>query len=143
MASEPQPAAVRQHRWLAIGASHHPEEVAAWVESPQAAWQVVTEEGPEADRRVYTARLEEREDLPYWAYALAKAFLDDVGEWPLFGFMTEAALADYEDHGDPERAVDEILATVHPVWPEVRVRSIGRDGPEQAPRSGAGAGRHP
>lgn len=115
----------RRQRWLGLTLDMPPEEIAAWVDGPDARWSVVTEEGegPSLERR--TAFVSAREELPYWAFALAKSYLDDVGEWPLFGFAAEAALADYEEHQDPVRAVHEILASVLPVWPDVRVVFVG------------------
>lgn len=118
----------RRQRWLGQTAEKTPEEIAAWVEGPTARWSVVTEEGegPALQRR--TAFLNTSEELPYWAYVLAKSYLDDVGEWPLSGFAAETALAEFEEHRDPVRAVHEILASVLPVWPDVRVVFVGEVG---------------
>ncbi|GAB0057506.1 hypothetical protein SIID45300_01835 [Candidatus Magnetaquicoccaceae bacterium FCR-1] len=123
----PLPPSGRLHRWLALAAEHPPEWLAAVVESPTAKWVVVSEDGPEADRQRYVAYLNDLDDLPYWAFALAKGYLDDVGEWPLFGLPVEEALNALEEHGDPLRAVREILAGIKPVWPDFRVMHVGRE----------------
>ncbi|MBF0175739.1 MAG: hypothetical protein HQL63_02650 [Magnetococcales bacterium] len=117
----------RHQRWLAIGRDHPPEWLAAYVESPAARWVVSLEDGPDNDRRPYAAYLNDPQDLPHWAYALAKAYLDDVGEWPLFGIRAELALAEFSEHNDISRAVREILAAIHPVWPDVTIRHIGEE----------------
>lgn len=119
------PAVARQQRWLGIGKEQPPEDLAAHVESPQARWTVITEDGPEIKRLRRAAYLEDPLDLPYWAYALAKAYLDDVEEWPLFGLKADLGLEKYHtDHQDPIQAVHEILEAVTPVWPEFTVIDI-------------------
>lgn len=117
----------RQHRWLAISRTMPPEQFAAFVESPQARWTIITETGGLHDRVRLTAYLNESEDLPFWAFALAKSYLDDVGEWPLFGMETEHTLSLWEEHKDPARAVQEILASVKPVWPDLKVLYTGEE----------------
>ncbi|MBF0461593.1 MAG: hypothetical protein HQL87_09370 [Magnetococcales bacterium] len=117
----------RQIRWLAIARTRPPEQLAALVASPQARWTVVTETGGLSDKVRRTAYLDTLEDLPFWAFALAKSYLDDVGEWPLFGMATEQALSLWEEHLDPIRAVREILASVHPVWPDLAVVYVGEE----------------
>ena len=117
----------RQIRWLAVARSCPPEQLAAMVASPQARWTVVTETGGAADKVRRTAYLNSLEDLPFWAFALAKSYLDDVGEWPLFGMATEQALSRWEEHLDPLRAVRELLASVHPVWPDLEVVYVGEE----------------
>ncbi|MEO5345788.1 MAG: hypothetical protein H7834_05340 [Magnetococcus sp. YQC-9] len=123
----PLPASGRLHRWLALAEDHPPEWLANHMESPAARWVVVSEDGPAEARERYVAYLEDQEDLPFWAFALAKGFLDDVGEWPLFGMPIEEALNALEEHGDPERAVHEILAGIKPVWPDFRLIHVGRE----------------
>lgn len=115
----------RRARWLGQTAGLPPEDIAAWNDPEGVGWSVVTEEGEGEFLERRTAGVATGEDLPFWAFALAKSYLDDVGEWPLFGFKAEVALADYEDHRDPVRAVHEILASVLPVWPDVRVVFVG------------------
>ena len=117
----------RQIRWLAIGRMLPPEQLAAIVASPQACWTVITETGGAADNVRRTAYLNRADDLPFWAFALAKGYLDDVGEWPLFGLATEQALSLWEEHLDPVRAVQEILASVKPVWPDLEVIYAGEE----------------
>ncbi len=117
----------RRARWLAIGGTLPPEQLAAWVESPQARWAVITETGGPADTTRLTAYLNSPDDWPFWSFALAKSYLDDVGEWPLFGMATEQALEEWEEHRDPGRAVREILASVQPVWPDLRVVYVGQE----------------
>ncbi|MEO5340162.1 MAG: hypothetical protein H7837_06550 [Magnetococcus sp. MYC-9] len=117
--------AERLARWLAMAHPMPPEQLAAMVESPQAAWMVVTESGGPHDKVRYTACLDNREDLPCWAFALAKSYLDDVGEWPLSGMATELAFHAWEDHQDPIRGVREILASIQPVWPDMEVVYAG------------------
>nr|CRH05871.1 conserved protein of unknown function [Candidatus Magnetococcus massalia] len=116
--------------WLHRCEGMPPEQVAAWQEPPPARWQVVIEDGPQLKRQRYIAQLAQQEDLPFWAYALAKAYLDDVGEWPLFGFQADHALTLFEDHGDTERAVRDVMAAIKGVWPDVEVIFIGQDHPE-------------
>ncbi|MBF0272167.1 MAG: hypothetical protein HQL98_08910 [Magnetococcales bacterium] len=123
----PLPASGRRHRWLALASQHPPEWLAAFLESPSARWVVVTEDGPAEDRQRYVAYLEEAADLPYWAFALAKGYLDDVGEWPLFGLPVEEALNALDDHADPIRGVREILAGIQPVWPDFKVIHVGEE----------------
>ncbi|MBF0127103.1 MAG: hypothetical protein HQM02_07815 [Magnetococcales bacterium] len=117
----------RLQRWLAIGKETPPERLAAYLESPAARWAVITENGPEEDRQRLTAYLLDPRDLPYWAFALAKSYLDDVGEWPLCGMFVEQALSNLEDHGDPIRGVREILAQVKPVWSDLEVLFVGEE----------------
>ena len=122
------PQFVESHqRWLAIGKTMPPEQLAAIVESPQAPWAVTTVTGGEYDRTRLTAYLNQAEQLPFWAFALAKSYLDDVGEWPLFGMHTELAFHTWQDHQDPIRAVHEILASVKPVWPDLEVLYAGKE----------------
>ncbi|MBF0613641.1 MAG: hypothetical protein G8237_00820 [Magnetococcales bacterium] len=121
------PPSGRLHRWLALGREHPPEWLAAIMESPQARWVVVTEDGPQEDRQRYVAYLEDRADLPCWAFALAKSFLDDIGEWPLYRLPIEEAMLASEEHGDPIRAVWEILAGVKPIWPDFQVIHVGAE----------------
>lgn len=113
----------RRCRWLALADQHPPEWLASYVSSGQASCVVVTEHGGGGEPCM--ACLESMEDLPYWAFALAKSYLDDVGEWPLLGMSVEYALLDYESHGDPERALEEIMATIQSVWCDVAVRFVG------------------
>lgn len=115
----------RYQRWLALGKDQPPEWLASYIESPTAHWAIVTENGPKEDRQRLTAYLQDPQDLPYWAFALAKSYLDDVGEWPLFGMLVEAALHSLEDHADPLRSVREILAQVKPVWSDLDVVYLG------------------
>ena len=117
----------RQQRWLGIAKTMPPEELAAFVESGHPRWVVITETGGLLDRIRRTAYLNSSQDLPYWAFALAKSFLDDVGEWPLFGLQTELAFDDWEEHQDPIRAVREILASVKPVWSDLDVLYVGEE----------------
>ncbi|MGN7610636.1 hypothetical protein ACQZV8_00970 [Magnetococcales bacterium HHB-1] len=119
----------RYYQWLGRTKKEPPEEIASWIASSSAHWSVIIEAGPKLNRQRYTAYLEEPEDLPYWAFMVAKSFLNDVGEWPLFGMHTELALQNYEEaeEQDPERAVYEIIATIHPVWPDVTVLFVGRE----------------
>ncbi|MBF0143308.1 MAG: hypothetical protein HQL57_11200 [Magnetococcales bacterium] len=124
--SEPPPEARRQ-RWLSLAKANPPEWLAAFVESPRARWVVVTEEGSGRHLVRRSAYLLDIEDLPYWAFALAKCYLDDVGEWPLFGMQAEAALQDFADHQDPLLAVPRILAAIKPVWPDVVVTFVGEE----------------
>ncbi|MBF0426087.1 MAG: hypothetical protein HQL66_09765 [Magnetococcales bacterium] len=123
----PTPWEERHQRWLAIGREHPPEQLAAYVAAPGARWAVSLADGTDDARKVYTAYLEEQAELPFWAFALAKAYLDDVGEWPLFGPRAEVALAEYLDHGDVVRAVRAIIAAIHPVWPDVTILHIGEE----------------
>jgi hypothetical protein len=121
------PPSGRRYRWLTLAKEHPPEWLANHLESPSARWAVVTEDGPREDRQRYVAYLEDREDLPYWAFALAKGYLDDVGEWPLFGLMIEESLSALEEHADPIRCVREILAGIQPVWPDFAVIHVGEE----------------
>lgn len=116
----------RLARWMAQTIGQPPETLANHIASPTASWVVVTTDGPEIDPQRHTAYLDEEADLPCWAYVLAKSFLDDVGEWPVFGMAADNALANWEDHQDASRAVREILATVQPVWPEVTMLYVGK-----------------
>ncbi len=116
----------RQHRWQALAKNNPPEWLAAYVESSNARWAAVTETGTN-NRIKLTAYLEDPADLPYWAFALAKSYLDDVGEWPIWGIKTEMALSELETHKDPLRAVREILETVKPVWSDLDVMFVGEE----------------
>lgn len=127
MAQDHLPPEARLHKWLGIGSQLPPEALAAHVEADTAHWVVVTEEGPPADRRRHTAYLLDGEDLPFWAFALAKSWLDDVGEWPLYGMHAEDALEAYIEHGNVERAVREIVAAITPVWPDVEILYVGEE----------------
>jgi hypothetical protein len=111
-------------RWLAVGRTLAPEGLAALRQVEGSGWRVVTASGDALSRTERVACLQEQADLPFWAFALAKSYLDDVGEWPLFGMATEQALAAYEEHHDALRAVQELLATVQPVWPDVQLVQI-------------------
>lgn len=115
----------RHYRWLALAKEKPPEWLAGFVESRTANWVVITENGSPVDRNRLSAYLDAAEDLPFWAFALAKSYLDDVGEWPVFGLNTEQALDAYEEHQDPVQAVQEILATVKPVWADLEVIYAG------------------
>ncbi|MBF0341989.1 MAG: hypothetical protein HQL95_13660 [Magnetococcales bacterium] len=121
------PPSGRLHRWLGLSREHPPEWLAGYLESPTARWVVVTEDGPEEDRQKFVAYLNDATDLPYWAFALAKAFLDDVGEWPLFGLPVEEALHAFDEHGDPLRGVREILEGIRPIWPDFKVIHAGEE----------------
>lgn len=123
----PIPPEARLARWLAIAKTMPPEQLASLVESPQAHWVVITETGDPPHTVRLTAYLNTQEDLPFWAFALAKSYLDDVGEWPLFGMGTEQALIAWEEHQDPIRAVGEMLASVKPVWPDLEVVFVGEE----------------
>ena len=114
----------RYYQWLQRAEGHPPEWLANYIASPQAKWIVTTADGQMPDRRHAMARLESETDLPYWAFVLAKSYLDDVGEWPLFGMNAEQALEEFADHGNASRAVREILHSVLPVWPDVTVCDI-------------------
>lgn len=122
----------RLHRWFATAENQPPEWLADYHQSPTAPWVAVVEDGPEIDRQRFTARLDEADDLACWALVLAKAYLDDVEEWPLFGIKAELALDSYQDHGDPVRAVQEIMAAIQPVWPEVKVVQVHQEKNNQA-----------
>ena len=122
-----QPPVERQQRWLAISRTMPPEELASIVESGHPRWVVITETGGSLDRIRRTAYLNSSKDFPYWAFALAKSFLDDVGEWPLFGLHTEMAFDSWEEHQDPVRAVQEMLASIKPVWPDLEVIYVGQE----------------
>ncbi|HIJ84167.1 MAG: hypothetical protein HW380_3845 [Magnetococcales bacterium] len=112
----------KRSQWLAIARGRPPEWLASYVASPQASCVVVTrQEGSEP----CSAYLERMEDVPYWAFVLAKSYLDDVGEWPLSGMQTEYALLEYGEHGDCQRALTEIMATIRPVWGDVEVIFVG------------------
>ena len=124
---EPIPPEARHARWLAIAHSMPPEQLAALVESSQAHWVVITETGDPPHTTRLTAYLNAQEDLPFWAFALAKSYLDDVGEWPLSGIATEQALVAWEEHQDPIRSVWEILASVKPIWPDLEVIYVGEE----------------
>ncbi|MBF0371497.1 MAG: hypothetical protein HQL52_18815 [Magnetococcales bacterium] len=119
----------RRMRWLGRAKGKPPEWLATFVESPQAGWVVVTEEGEKPHEVRRSAYLEEPAELPFWAFVVAKAYLEDVGEWPLYGMNTEMALDTFIEGGelDPASAVRQILATVKPVWPDLEVVFVGRE----------------
>ncbi|MBF0439345.1 MAG: hypothetical protein HQL93_09515 [Magnetococcales bacterium] len=121
----------RQIHWLNLAKNHPPEWLASYMESPTAGWAVVTENGPAEDRQRFTAYLQNAEDLPFWAFALAKSYLDDVGEWPLFGMFVEQALYAQkyaeDERADPLRSVQEILAQIKPVWSDMDVIYVGKE----------------
>jgi hypothetical protein len=132
----PKNSAERKLFWLAIAKNHPPEWLAAYIEAPNAPWVVVTENGPTIQRQRSTAYLLRWQEAPYWAYALAKSYLDDVGEWPLAGIKTELVLARYEELLQQEQketmalaqeTTQEILATVKQVWPELDVIYSGEE----------------
>ncbi|MBF0097617.1 MAG: hypothetical protein HQM04_14045 [Magnetococcales bacterium] len=108
-------------RWLAVGRTLPPEGLATLREVEESGWRVVTASGDALSRSEQVACLREQADLPFWAFALAKSYLDDVGEWPLFGMATEQALAAYAEHRDVLRAVQELLVSVQAVWPDVQL----------------------
>ncbi|MBF0308167.1 MAG: hypothetical protein HQL56_01400 [Magnetococcales bacterium] len=115
----------RYHHWLQL-AVLPPEVLANHSDSAGEEWIVVTAEGDPPDRQHHMARLASSEDLPYFAFALAKSYLEDVGEWPLFGMKAEDALASWEESSaEPREAVRTILASVHPVWPDVELLFAG------------------
>lgn len=122
----PNPEELKQ-KWLAIAYNKSPEWLAAYVESSKASWVVVTENGPLEAKQRYSAYFEQQHDLPFWAFCLAKAYLDDVGEWPLLGLHAEYALLEYDNHGNPLLAMESILATIKPVWPEMEVVYVGEE----------------
>lgn len=112
-------------RWLALANIHPPESLATYVASKNASVVVVTGgHGVEGDVPG-SAYLESMDDVPFWAFALAKSYLDDVGEWPLVGMHAEYALLDYTEHKDPKRALTEIMAAIKRVWSDVEVVFIG------------------
>lgn len=124
---DPLPPDARLARWTGLAKGRPPEWLAAFIASPSAAWSVVTEDGPERKRVTRTAYLDDPADVPCWAFVTAKAYLDDVGEWPVYGLATEAALDAFEQHGDIERAVRDIISSVQPVWPELIVKFVGEE----------------
>ncbi|MBF0110888.1 MAG: hypothetical protein HQL76_17110 [Magnetococcales bacterium] len=117
----------KRHFWLALANRHPPEWFATYVAAPGAGCAVVTRHGVENEP--CCAWLERMEDVPFWAFALAKSYLDDVGEWPLTGMAVEMALLAYEQHQNPEMAVNEIITALRSVWNEVEVvrMGMGRD----------------
>ncbi|MEO5376281.1 MAG: hypothetical protein H7832_00625 [Magnetococcus sp. DMHC-6] len=117
----------RLARWFGIAKDRPPEWLTTFMDSSKAHWVVITEEGGEADHRRSSAFLEQVEDLPYWAFVLAKSYLDDVGEWPLFGMKAEMALNEFLDHHDPILAVREILSSIETVWPDFSITFIGKE----------------
>lgn len=125
MTSDALPAFDRLLYWTRLAEGQPPEAWAAFEASPTAPWIVITEDGPPLDRHRYRCRLEQAEDLPCWAFVLARSYLEEIGEWPLCAPAAEFALAAWEEHQDHERAVREIMATVLPVWPEVTVVYVG------------------
>ncbi len=118
-------------RWKVLAKGHPPEWLASYVASPGSRWTVITQEGHGHALKRRTAYLKTREDMPCWAFELARSYLDDVGEWPLYGMKSEAALFAYEEHQEPERAVREILTGIEPVWPDVRVLYVGEEHADQ------------
>jgi hypothetical protein len=136
MDNKPKNPAQRRIYWLAIAKNHPPEWLASYVESPQSRCAIVTENGPAIQKERNTAYLENWQDTPYWAFALAKSYLDDVGEWPLAGIATELTLTHFEeqiaqndeaDIATIEQAVRKILLTVQAVWPELEVVFVGEE----------------
>ncbi|MBF0446953.1 MAG: hypothetical protein HQL67_02010 [Magnetococcales bacterium] len=136
METLPSNASEQRLYWLAVAKNHPPEWLAAYVESPTASWVIVTENGPKIRRERRTAYLSRWQEAPYWAFALAKSYLDDVGEWPLAGIKTELTLTLYEesrsavDLDDPQmvkQAVRDILGTVKQIWPELEVVFVGEE----------------
>ena len=132
----PRNSSERRLYWLAIAKNHPPEWLAAYIETTDSCWAVVTENGPAIQRQRNTAYLQRWQESPYWAFALAKSYLDDVGEWPLAGIQTELALAGFEERleqgeeessANIEQAVREILASVQQVWPELEMVFIGEE----------------
>ncbi|MBF0587777.1 MAG: hypothetical protein HQL53_01485 [Magnetococcales bacterium] len=118
----------RKIRWQGMAKGRPPEWIASYEASPGAVWTVIIQDGEARHPRRFTARLKEPEDLPCWAYVLAKSYLDDVGEWPLYGMKADVAMHTYEeDHQDIERAVHEMIAAIHPVWPDVKVIFLGQE----------------
>ncbi|MBF0423968.1 MAG: hypothetical protein HQL73_13355 [Magnetococcales bacterium] len=111
-------------RWLTLAANRPPEWLATYVASPTASTVVVTG-GQETGDLPCSAYLESMDDVPYWGLALAKSYLDDAGEWPLLGMHVEYALMEYTEHGDPERALMEIVSTIRKVWSDVNVLFVG------------------
>jgi hypothetical protein len=136
MDNSPKNASQRRIYWLAIAKNHPPEWLASYIESPQSRWAIVTENGPANQRERNSAYIQHWQDAPYWAFALAKSYLDDVGEWPLTGIKTELTLANFEelleqDGGEnketTQQAIRDILDTVKPVWPELDVVFSGEE----------------
>lgn len=140
----------RRLYWLAVAEGQPPERFSAYIEDPSAPWTIVTENGPALQKERYSAYLLRWEEAPYWAFALAKSYLDDVGEWPLTGIETEWALLQFEqqreqraqEEGETEgegetenealtlmiqEAVRTILHTVKRVWPDLEVIYAGRE----------------
>ena len=114
-------------QWLEKVGHLPPETLANFVEAPGAKWAVITEDGPPLKRVKSAAYLETPTAMPFWAFCLAKSYLDDVGEWPLYGMAAEVALDQFDDHQDPERAVREILSSVTPVWEDFSVHYVGKE----------------
>ncbi|MEO5365070.1 MAG: hypothetical protein H7831_01675 [Magnetococcus sp. WYHC-3] len=128
MASHAMPHRARRIQWLELAGRMPPEALASHIQADDAAWVVVTEQGDAPDVQRHTAYLSEAADLPFWAFALAKSYLDDVGEWPLTGLATESALERVLADGlEGDAAVRLILGTLEPVWPDVRVVFVGRE----------------
>ncbi|MBF0357629.1 MAG: hypothetical protein HQL70_03410 [Magnetococcales bacterium] len=136
MDTKPRNATERRIYWLAIAKHHPPEWLASYVESQKANLVIVTENGPAIQKERSSAYLENIEDAPYFAFALAKSYLDDVGEWPLAGIATELALVNFEeqiikdgktDITTVEQSVRAILKTVQPIWPELDVVFFGEE----------------
>jgi hypothetical protein len=136
MDTKPRNANERRIYWLAIAKHHPPEWLASYVESQKASLVIVTENGPAIQKERSSAYLENFEDAPYFAFALAKGYLDDVGEWPLAGIATELALTHFEEKiaqegganiATAEQAVRAIITTVQAVWPELEVVFFGEE----------------
>ncbi|ABK44634.1 hypothetical protein Mmc1_2133 [Magnetococcus marinus MC-1] len=120
----------RLARWAAQSDGMPPEQLAQWQDRATSPWVVIVEDGPALARQRYTARFELEEEIPFWAYTLCKAYLDDVGEWPLFQFIADTALLLFEDHTDIARATHEVFAALSTVWPEVTLVYLGKGMPE-------------
>ncbi|MBF0453757.1 MAG: hypothetical protein HQL72_02940 [Magnetococcales bacterium] len=136
MDTPPKNESERRIYWLATAKNHPPEWLASYVHSPKAPCAIITEDGPAQRRIRCSAYLNHWDDAPYWAFALVKSYLDDVGEWPLAGIQTELALAHHESRLEQgqgqsmeeiEKATREILLTVKSVWPDVDLIYIGEE----------------
>ncbi|MBF0194519.1 MAG: hypothetical protein HQL71_08160 [Magnetococcales bacterium] len=136
MDTKPTNQSERRIYWLAIAKNNPPEWLASYIETPQSKFAIVTENGPTIKKERNSAYLENWQDAPYWAFALAKSYMDDVGEWPLAGIATELTLTHYEEQLDQngetgqaiaEQAVRNILLTVQAVWPELEVIFVGEE----------------
>ncbi|MEG3641058.1 hypothetical protein [Magnetococcus sp. PR-3] len=126
----PPATSARLARWATLTQDQPPEQLAQWQDRPTSPWVVVIEDGPALDRQRYIAKFELQEEIPFWAYTLCKAYLDDVGEWPLFGFQADKALLQFEEHTDIEKATKEVIECLNTVWPEVTLVYLGQGEPE-------------